>query len=261
MAAGYGGSWRRLHPRDGRRAADPVADLVRLPQAHLRRGPTAGWRRGFRRMSISASRCSSSRRCTPGSISAGTSTRSAYVLMCVVIVQRHVRHLRLCPLSAADDREPRQPDHAADAGPDRRPRRRVALAARCRSTTRPRRLVERGGRDARRSAARCGGSFRAAIPAAPTAAAIAGMERAGRDRAAGECERRGARCACCSRKRRRCSRASAATSGYKAFMDMWLYFHVPLTFALLAALLAHVISVFFLCWPDRDGAWRLRSPY
>ena len=31
---------------------------------------------------------------------------------------------------------------------------------------------------------------------------------------------------------------------YKALMDIWLYFHVPLSFALLAALLAHVISVF-----------------
>ena len=32
---------------------------------------------------------------------------------------------------------------------------------------------------------------------------------------------------------------------YKAMMDIWLYLHVPLTFALLAALTAHVISVFF----------------
>lgn len=32
---------------------------------------------------------------------------------------------------------------------------------------------------------------------------------------------------------------------YKAMMDIWLYFHVPLSFALLAALLAHVVSVFF----------------
>ena len=32
---------------------------------------------------------------------------------------------------------------------------------------------------------------------------------------------------------------------YKAMMDIWLYFHVPLSFALLAALTAHVISVFF----------------
>lgn len=32
----------------------------------------------------------------------------------------------------------------------------------------------------------------------------------------------------------------------KAMMDIWLYFHVPVSFALLAALSAHVLSVFFL---------------
>lgn len=32
---------------------------------------------------------------------------------------------------------------------------------------------------------------------------------------------------------------------FKALMEIWLYVHVPLSFALLAALLAHVISVFF----------------
>jgi hypothetical protein len=32
---------------------------------------------------------------------------------------------------------------------------------------------------------------------------------------------------------------------YKALMDLWLYVHVPLTFALLAALTAHIISVFY----------------
>jgi hypothetical protein len=31
---------------------------------------------------------------------------------------------------------------------------------------------------------------------------------------------------------------------HKAVMDLWLYFHVPLAFALLAALIAHVVSVF-----------------
>jgi hypothetical protein len=33
---------------------------------------------------------------------------------------------------------------------------------------------------------------------------------------------------------------------YKALMEIWLYFHVPLTFALLAALIAHVVAIFFL---------------
>jgi hypothetical protein len=31
---------------------------------------------------------------------------------------------------------------------------------------------------------------------------------------------------------------------YKALLDLWLFFHVPLAFALLAALTAHVVSVF-----------------
>ena len=33
---------------------------------------------------------------------------------------------------------------------------------------------------------------------------------------------------------------------YKAAMDIWLYLHVPLSFALLATLVAHIVSVFFL---------------
>jgi hypothetical protein len=32
---------------------------------------------------------------------------------------------------------------------------------------------------------------------------------------------------------------------FKAIMEVWLYIHVPISFALLAALLAHIISVFF----------------
>jgi hypothetical protein len=31
----------------------------------------------------------------------------------------------------------------------------------------------------------------------------------------------------------------------KALLEFWLYIHVPMTFALIAALIAHVISVFF----------------
>jgi hypothetical protein len=33
---------------------------------------------------------------------------------------------------------------------------------------------------------------------------------------------------------------------YKTMMEVWLYVHVPLSFALLAALIAHVVAVFFL---------------
>jgi hypothetical protein len=32
---------------------------------------------------------------------------------------------------------------------------------------------------------------------------------------------------------------------YQAIMEIWLYIHVPLSFALLAALIAHIVSVFF----------------
>lgn len=32
---------------------------------------------------------------------------------------------------------------------------------------------------------------------------------------------------------------------YKAYMDMWLFIHVPISFALLAALIIHILSVFF----------------
>ena len=34
---------------------------------------------------------------------------------------------------------------------------------------------------------------------------------------------------------------------HKAVLDLWLYFHVPLAFMLLAALVAHVVVV-FLYW-------------
>ena len=37
----------------------------------------------------------------------------------------------------------------------------------------------------------------------------------------------------------------ASWAGYKALLDIWLYVHVPLSFALLGALIAHIISVFF----------------
>jgi hypothetical protein len=33
---------------------------------------------------------------------------------------------------------------------------------------------------------------------------------------------------------------------YKALIDVWLYWHVPVTFMLLAALLTHIFSIFFL---------------
>jgi len=47
-----------------------------------------------------------------------------------------------------------------------------------------------------------------------------------------------------SRKSELVQRARADVQ-YKAMMDIWLYVHVPLTFALMIALITHIISVFF----------------
>jgi hypothetical protein len=46
------------------------------------------------------------------------------------------------------------------------------------------------------------------------------------------------------RKQRLVSRARHDVR-HKAILDLWLYFHVPLSVALLAALIAHVVAVFF----------------
>jgi hypothetical protein len=37
---------------------------------------------------------------------------------------------------------------------------------------------------------------------------------------------------------------------YKALVDVWLLLHVPLTFALIAALAAHIVSIFFMQRPS-----------
>jgi hypothetical protein len=55
-----------------------------------------------------------------------------------------------------------------------------------------------------------------------------------------------------ARQRRRPARAQGRRAGpdpqhlrIKALLEVWLYVHVPLTFALIAALAAHIVSVFF----------------
>jgi hypothetical protein len=47
-----------------------------------------------------------------------------------------------------------------------------------------------------------------------------------------------------SRKKRLATRV-ARDIQYQAMMEIWLYFHVPISFALLAALIAHIVSSFF----------------
>ena len=47
-----------------------------------------------------------------------------------------------------------------------------------------------------------------------------------------------------ARKQELVDRARRAVA-LKARLDLWLYIHVPLSLALLAALIAHVVSVFF----------------
>jgi hypothetical protein len=47
-----------------------------------------------------------------------------------------------------------------------------------------------------------------------------------------------------SRKKRLATRV-ARDIQYQAMMEIWLYFHVPISFALLAALIGHIVSSFF----------------
>ena len=47
-----------------------------------------------------------------------------------------------------------------------------------------------------------------------------------------------------SRKKRLATRV-ARDIQYQAMMEIWLYFHVPISFGLLAALTGHIVSSFF----------------
>ena len=114
-------------------------------------------------------------------------------------------------------------------------------------------LVRRGqprscsARSARiRSAAASAGGCPAGYPRGGNARGAARDPRAGwretRGRG-GDRARSGRRC-CCSARRRRSSRIRRHVR-IRAMLEIWLYVHVPLTFALIAALAAHIISVFF----------------
>lgn len=94
-----------------------------------------------------------------------------------------------------------------------------------------------------------GGSLRQQLsgryPACATAAALAGLDRIVRAAPLEDEPRLRQIRVLLDEKAQLLARARRDTS-YKAMMDIWLYVHVPLSFALLAALTAHVISVFYL---------------
>jgi hypothetical protein len=94
---------------------------------------------------------------------------------------------------------------------------------------------------------RIGGSFRAQLSGrdrgCPTAAAVAGLQTVGKTLGGAQARANQQLYALMVRKQEAVARARRAVA-LKARLDVWLYVHVPLSFALLAALAAHVLSVF-----------------
>ncbi len=86
--------------------------------------------------------------------------------------------------------------------------------------------------------------LRGTDPKCPTTAAVNLVKRAGRNLERAEARANHELFAVLLRKQSLLERARQAVM-YKARLDLWLYAHVPLSFGLLAALVGHVISVFF----------------
>ncbi len=95
---------------------------------------------------------------------------------------------------------------------------------------------------------RIGGDFRQQLagrdPDCPTGAAVVGLQTIGKALRGNEARINQQLYALMVRKQELVARARR-TVALKARLDVWLYVHVPLTVALLAALVAHVVSVFF----------------
>jgi hypothetical protein len=95
---------------------------------------------------------------------------------------------------------------------------------------------------------RIGGSWRrqwtGRDPDCPTAAAVAGLQTIGRQLRGEQARANQQLYALLLRKQDLLARARRDVA-LKARLDLWLYIHVPLSIGLLAALLTHVISVFF----------------
>ena len=86
--------------------------------------------------------------------------------------------------------------------------------------------------------------LRARVANCPTTAAVM-LIKAGAGMAKGDAARKHQDLyAMMLRKQRLVARARTDIR-YKAIMDVWLFFHVPLSVALLAALVAHIVAVFF----------------
>jgi hypothetical protein len=95
---------------------------------------------------------------------------------------------------------------------------------------------------------RIGGGFRAQLSGrdrdCPTAAAVTGLQSVGKTLRGNDARVNQQLYALMVRKQELVGRARQAVK-LKARLDVWLYVHVPLTIALLAALIAHIVSVFF----------------
>ena len=86
--------------------------------------------------------------------------------------------------------------------------------------------------------------FRGRDPNCPTTAAVTGLQTLGKSLRGEEARVNEQVYGLLARKQALVSRARRAVA-LKARLDRWLYIHVPLSFALLAALIAHVGAVFF----------------
>jgi hypothetical protein len=86
--------------------------------------------------------------------------------------------------------------------------------------------------------------FRGRDSHCPTDAAVAGLQTIGKALRGDEARVNEQVYALMARKQELVGRARKAVA-LKARLDLWLFIHVPLSIALLAALIAHVVSVFF----------------
>jgi len=86
--------------------------------------------------------------------------------------------------------------------------------------------------------------LRGTDPRCPTTTAIAGVRSIGRTLSGDQTKANQQLYALLLQKQELVARARRDVK-FKARLDIWLYFHVPLSIALLVALSAHIVSVFF----------------